>query len=99
MNRRTFFGFVATLVLLGLSTPAVHSQEGNAKDEINVLFIGNSLTYGNDLPKMIAELAKADKQRPMHHERETPGGCTFEKHWKDGKARRSARLILTCPPS
>ena len=86
MNRRMFLGFLTTFaLLLGLSTP-VHSQDGQAKDEINVLFIGNSLTYYNDLPKMVAALAKADKQRPLHHERETPGGCTFEKHWKDGKA-------------
>ena len=85
MNRRRLFGFVATLALVGLSAPAVHSQDG-PKDEINVLFIGNSLTYFNDLPKMVAALAKADKQRPLYHERETPGGCTFEKHWKDGKA-------------
>src|SRR5260370_5515547 len=35
---------------------------------------------------MISELAKAGKQRPFHYERETPGGCTLEKHWKDGKA-------------
>ena len=56
------------------------------KDEIHVLFIGNSLTNGNDLPKMIAELAKAGKKPPLRYERETPGGCTFEKHWRDGKA-------------
>jgi len=85
MKRRIFLGFVAALALLGLPAPVVQSQDGEAKD-IHVLFIGNSLTYGNDLPKMVAELAKAGKQRPIHHERETPGGCTFEKHWKDGKA-------------
>src|SRR5438045_6727330 len=60
-----------------------------ARDElkpIRVLFIGNSYTYVNDLPKMLAELAKAGKQRPLEHDRETPGGCSLEKHWKDGKA-------------
>lgn len=85
MTRRIFLGLVAAFVFLGLSSP-VHAQDGQTKDEINVLFIGNSLTYYNDLPKMVAALAKADKQRPLHYERETPGGCTFEKHWKDGKA-------------
>ena len=85
MTRRIFLGFVAVVALLGL-TVSTRAQDGQAKDEISVLFIGNSLTYYNDLPKMVAALAKADKQRPLHHERETPGGCTFEKHWKDGKA-------------
>lgn len=61
-------------------------KTAKATDDVYVLFIGNSLTYGNDLPRMVAELAKAGKQRPLRHKSETPGGCTLEKHWKDGKA-------------
>src|SRR5436190_1748641 len=53
---------------------------------IRVLFIGNSYTYVNDLPRMVAALAQAGKQRPLVHERETPGGYSFEKHWMDGRA-------------
>lgn len=80
------FGILAALCLLGLFAPAAQPQDGQSKDEIHVLFIGNSLTFGNDLPKMIAELVKASKQPSLRHERETPGGCTFEKHCNDGKA-------------
>jgi len=80
------FGLSAAFCLFVVLTAAAQPQDGQSKEEVHVLFIGNSLTYGNDLPKMIAELAKAGKQRPMRHERETPGGCTLEKHWKDGKA-------------
>ena len=79
------FGLLAAFCLFVVLS-AAQPKDGQSKDEVHVLFIGNSLTYGNDLPKMIAELAKAGKQRPMRHERETPGGCTLEKHWKDGKA-------------
>lgn len=87
MSRRlTRFGFAAIVAWLGLFTAIGKPQEAKSSDELHVLFIGNSLTYGNDLPRMIAELAKAGKQPPLRHERETPGGCTFEKHWKDGKA-------------
>lgn len=53
---------------------------------LKVLFVGNSYTYVNDLPKMIAELAKAGKQRPLEYDSVTPGGYTLEKHVKDGKA-------------
>jgi hypothetical protein len=56
------------------------------KEEIQVLFIGNSFTYYHDLPKMLADLARAGGQRRVRYERETPGGCSLEKHWKDGKA-------------
>jgi hypothetical protein len=74
---------VATLVLCGAALPAAARDEPKP---IRILFIGNSYTYVNDLPKMIAELANAGKQRPLEHDRETPGGCSLEKHWKDEKA-------------
>ena len=87
MNRNlTRLGILTAFVLLGLFAATAQPQDGKTKDEIHVLFIGNSFTYYHDLPKMIAELAKAGNQRPMRYERETPGGCTLEKHWKDGKA-------------
>jgi hypothetical protein len=77
---------LAVFCILGVFVAGARPQDGQSKDEIHVLFIGNSLTYVNDLPKMVAELAKAGKQRPLRYERETPGGCTLEKHWKDGRA-------------
>ena len=73
------------LFLLMVLCP-VQPQAAQKTDELQVLFVGNSFTYVNDLPKMVAELGKAGGQRPLHYERETPGGCTLEKHWKDGKA-------------
>src|SRR5262249_21774115 len=57
----------------------------------HVLWIGNSLVYYNDLPKMVAALAKAGGQRAIIYEQETPGGCTLEKHWNDGKAIKKLR--------
>jgi hypothetical protein len=64
----------------------VASAPLQAGESLKVLFIGNSLTYTNDLPKMIADLAKAGGQGIFQYETEVPGGCTLEKHWKDGKA-------------
>lgn len=58
-------------------------------NETSILFIGNSLVYVNDLPAMIAKLASAGGQKPLVCARETPGGCSFEKHWKDGKALKA----------
>ena len=55
---------------------------------IRVLFIGNSYIYVNDLPRMVADLAEAGRQRPLEFDRETPGGYTLEQHWKDGNAVR-----------
>ncbi len=77
---------VATLIVFGLFTSTARPQDEKPKDAIHVLFIGNSFTYYHDLPAMIAELARAGKQRPLRYERETPGGWTLAKHWNSGKA-------------
>jgi hypothetical protein len=54
---------------------------------IRVLFIGNSLVYQNDLPGMLRRLCETSNP-PVAIEtaQVTPGGCTLEKHWNDGKA-------------
>jgi hypothetical protein len=81
-SRRIFLALAAFFVFV----PAMPAHDG--PKAVRVLFIGNSFTFVNDLPKMIAELAEAGKQPPLEHERETPGGASFEKHWKDGKAAK-----------
>ena len=84
-------GFLTLFALLGLLAISAQPEAAQPTDELHVLFIGNSFTFYHDLPKMISELAKAGKQRPLRYERETPGGCTLEKHWKDGKALAKIR--------
>jgi hypothetical protein len=74
---------LATLLLFVVAGTAAAQAD---PQPVRVLFVGNSYTYVNDLPKMVAALAKAGNQRPLEYDRETPGGCTLEKHWNDGKA-------------
>lgn len=50
-----------------------------SQDEINVLFLGNSYTYVNDLPAMIEEIS-ANEGKSFNHESVTPGGCTLFQH-------------------
>lgn len=49
------------------------------EEETRVLFIGNSLTYTNDLPKMISEIADA-KGRNLIYQSVTPGGSRLIQH-------------------
>lgn len=51
----------------------------HAQYEPNVLFIGNSYTQVNDLPKMVADIAQSTGER-MTYSSNTPGGCTFMQH-------------------
>ncbi|NLE67883.1 MAG: SGNH/GDSL hydrolase family protein [Lentisphaerae bacterium] len=69
--------------LLGMLAAA---RAGEGPKPVRALFIGNSHTSYNNLPHMIAELAKAGGRPLFAYAMETPGGCTFEKHWQDGKA-------------
>lgn len=53
------------------------SQE--SQEEINVLFLGNSYTFVNNLPEMINELAEGNG-KIVKHESVCPGGHTFFQH-------------------
>lgn len=55
-------------------------------DSVRVLFIGNSYTYGNDLPELLAQLM-AGKGIKFGYESVTVGGATLQKQWEDGKAK------------
>ena len=48
--------------------------------ELNVLFIGNSYTYVNDVPKMVQNLAHA-AGHTLTYDQHTEGGWTLDKHW------------------
>jgi hypothetical protein len=46
------------LIILGLLTIAANGQESRTTPSLRVLFIGNSLTYANDLPAMVKAIAE-----------------------------------------
>ncbi|WP_428658176.1 DUF4886 domain-containing protein [Runella sp.] len=72
-----YFVFIAT---------ATRSQP--LPPELKILFIGNSYTYGNDLPELLAQLLTG-KGMKVQYESVTVGGATLEKHWLDGKAKEA----------
>jgi len=53
-----------------------------------VLFVGNSLTYRNDLPAHFARLATLALGRPVHAEMLAQGGYRLEQHLADGGVQR-----------
>lgn len=54
-----------------------------------VLFIGNSLTYENELPALVAALADSAGVGPLATEAVVAGGYSLEDHWGQGDARRA----------
>jgi hypothetical protein len=69
-------------------SPPIAAAGGDEK--LRVLFIGNSLTAGNDLPQLFQAMAAADDIR-IGVEAVTRGGFSLEDHWNDGKARKKLR--------
>jgi hypothetical protein len=70
-------------LLLALSL-AVFGLQSAAPDRI--LFIGNSLTYENDLPGMVCQLARSVGRKLVCESLALPD-YGLEQHWQSGKAR------------
>ena len=61
----------------------------DAAQPLRVLFIGNSLTYSNDLPYMVEAFAEASGQKHIAVRAVVFGGYSLEDHWNQGEARRA----------
>lgn len=57
---------------------------GFAQQQLNVLFIGNSYTYANDLPGTLVQLAAAMGDQ-VNVDSKTNGGYTFQMQAKKGE--------------
>lgn len=84
VTRRCFLALLVT-ALLGATAFSAEPRAETPARVVRVLFIGNSYTYVNELPALVAQLL-APRGIRLEHESVTPGGATLEKQWKDGKA-------------
>jgi hypothetical protein len=55
---------------------------------LRLLFVGNSLTYINDVPALVAEIGRANR-RPILVEQVVAPDRSLEDHWYQGDARRA----------
>ena len=59
---------------------------------LRILFIGNSYTYYNDLPHLVADFARTARyERPVQVEMVTRPGVTLRDHWNAGDALAAIR--------
>ena len=86
VDRRSALAWLAITLTLAIA------GDLRAKDEVRVLFIGNSYTYLNDLPRMMEELAaSAHPPRFVKTEIAGEGGATLQRHWEAGRAVETIR--------
>lgn len=73
---------ITTLATVFFFLSLVPRAMGNEAKTIRVLFLGNSLTTANNLPQLIADLAKS-RNHIMEYDVYAPGGKTFAQHTSD----------------
>jgi hypothetical protein len=82
----------ARLGVIGVAAIAIaalvggHGAHAETRPPLRVLFVGNSLTATNDLPAVVAGLARATG-RSLGYRTIAFGGFALEDHWAQGDAR------------
>lgn len=83
---------LSVFILLFLAAPlccgSALKQRDTAK-ALRVLFIGNSLTYSNDLPSVVEAFAKATSQRAFANKTIAFPDFSLEDHWNRNDARKA----------
>jgi hypothetical protein len=83
----TAVGALALWLTLTPTTAAQSTARGRAPGTLQVLFIGNSFTFFNDLPDVVAGVAKSLPKGPqIQPTMFASGGMTLQWYWAAGKA-------------
>jgi hypothetical protein len=77
----------------GVSELMIGKPAGTAQYALRILFIGNSYTYYNDMPRQLALIAASDPANQIEFTIQSVarGGITLQELWDDGRARELLR--------
>ena len=93
---------LAIFASVGFATASPDEPNKAKAKELQVLCIGNSQIYYNNLPKMLEALAdSAPAEAPrIRTDRFVPGGASLERLWEagDGKSRGAIAARRVRPP-
>lgn len=82
---------VAALSLVASAENQSRERKGASPDGVTVLFIGNSFTFVNDLPRMLTELSRSSAGLRIRAETVTYPGASLRVHWNQGRALQAIR--------
>jgi hypothetical protein len=80
---------LALALIICAAVSADDAKARQAKGELRVLFIGNSLTYSNDLPAIVEALADASKQKRFIYKSVVFPDFGLQEQWERGDARKA----------
>ncbi len=79
---------VLCLIVFTALASSVSLQPQEVVREVRVLFIGNSLTFANDLPAIVQSLAEASGQKLVYITVAFPD-FSLKEHWQQGDAQKA----------
>ena len=90
MSSRLVLGPVLHLIVAGTFAGALCLEPVVAQEPAKrVLFVGNSFTFGNDVPRLVAELSLSrDPPLRLDVHMVARDGMTLERHWREGDVAR-----------
>tara|TARA_R110002073_G_scaffold313380_3_gene485327 strand:- start:33499 stop:34215 length:717 start_codon:yes stop_codon:yes gene_type:complete len=89
--KKTIYSFFLTtcFLFIGINSNAQTQLE---KDTLRVLFVGNSYTYYEDMPKMVATISNNTKTK-LVTEMSTLGGARLRQHWLNLRTLKTKQRI------
>lgn len=84
MNKIAFI-----LLVLGLQF-ALHAQE--KKDTLNILFVGNSYTYFENMPQIVSLISDSTKTK-LVTKKSVVGGAKLSEHWLGKRGLKTKEMI------
>lgn len=85
----TFLFMKKIFVLLIFFCPLLANAQ-SSNDSLKVLFIGNSYTFYNDMPSMVASIAESLGRKFSYHT-QVVGGARLSQHWKNPKVHEAIK--------
>ncbi|MDT7832335.1 hypothetical protein RQM59_08085 [Flavobacteriaceae bacterium S356] len=82
--------FLSIAVLLLFADLDGYAQTN--KDSLKILFVGNSYTYYEQMPKMVAHISNGT-QTKLITQRSAPGGARLREHWLGLRGMKTKELI------
>jgi hypothetical protein len=82
------YAVISFMLFVGIPVGSSNTKGQKSKDELRVLFIGNSLTYSNDLPAIVEALAEAGKQKRFVYKSVSYPDYSLEDQWNRGEAQK-----------
>ena len=96
-SMRRIFAIIACITIACASAPTEPDPPGSTSPPpppppssapaLRLLFLGNSLTYTHDVPRLVAQLAVAAGRREPAIVTRAEANYALEDHWNDGTAR------------